>query len=264
MVKHPPLQLSDIHLAFGGLRVLNGVSFSLQPAELLAVVGPNGAGKTSVLNCISGLYRPTSGNILFNGGDVSAWPPHRRAAAGIARTFQHVELFRHLTVLDNLLVGRHAHTSGRIIREAWYSPSTRRQEVAQRRRAEEVLDFVELQHFRKQVAGDLPYGTQKLVGFARALAMDPHVLLLDEPSAGLARGEKEDLSRFILRAKHQLHLPMLWVEHDMQMVADLADRLLVLHHGEPIAEGVPDQVLADARVIEVYLGRPVVGSPRTK
>lgn len=255
MASPAALRMESVSLAFGGLQVLNDVSLAVLPGELLAVVGPNGAGKTSALNCMSGLYRPSRGRILLGDLDITALPPHRRAAAGLARTFQHVELFRHMTVLDNLLVGRHAHTPWRLPAEGLFLPSVRRQEAAQRRVVERVIEFVELERFRKQVAAALPYGMQKLVGFARALAMEPGVLLLDEPSAGLNRDEKEDLARFILRIRHELRLPMIWVEHDMQMVADLADRLHVLDYGETVLSGPPDAVLADPRVVEIYLGK---------
>jgi branched-chain amino acid transport system ATP-binding protein len=248
------LVVENVGLRFGGLVVLDGVSFAVEPGELFALIGPNGAGKTSVFNCISGLYRPQTGRVRFRGRDLLGRKPHDIARAGVARTFQHGELFPHLTVLENLLVGRHALFRTFVLAEAIFTRGVRRQEVAHRRAAEEILDFVELARYRHTAVAALPFGLQKLVGFARALALEPKLLLLDEPSAGLNRDEREDLARFILRIKHELAIPMVWIEHDMQMVADLADRIFVLDYGRPLAEGPPDQVLGDPRVIAAYLG----------
>ncbi len=248
------LVLDDISLNFGGLRVLDGLHLDTRPGEILALIGPNGAGKTSVLNCISGIYRPAGGRIVFEGDEITGLKPHSVARRGIARTFQHAELFPHLSVLDNLLIGRHTRFKTNLFSEGIFFGSVRRQEIAHRQRVEEILDFVELQRYRKQPVAALPFGTQKVAGFARALAMEPKLLLLDEPSAGLNREEKEDLARFILRIKHEIGITMLWVEHDMQMVADLADRIYVVDYGSFVTEGPPEEVLADPRVVEVYLG----------
>jgi branched-chain amino acid transport system ATP-binding protein len=248
------LALTGVGLRFGGLVVLDDVSVSVERGELLALIGPNGAGKTSLLNCISGLYRPSAGEIRFRGQDLVGLRPHRIASLGIARTFQHGELFSHLTVVENLLVGRHARMQSSLLGEAWFSPAVRREEVAHREAAERILDFVELGRHRHTLVSALPFGRQKLAGFARALAMEPAVLLLDEPSAGLNRDEREDLARFILRIKHELGLPIIWIEHDMQMVADLADRLHVLDYGRTLAAGTADEVLRDPRVVAAYLG----------
>src|SRR4051812_44251437 len=249
------LELRELHLAFGGLKVLEGISFALGAGELLALIGPNGAGKTSVLNCICGIYRPDRGDVLFNGQRITGAAPHAIARLGMARTFQHGELLPHLSVLDNLLIGRHTRLATGFVAQALFLPSARAAERAQREAAERILEFVELERYRHQAVGTLGFGTQKIVGFARALALEPKVLLLDEPSAGLNREEREDLARYILRIKHELGIAMVWVEHDMQMVADLADRLYVLDYGVPLASGAPDAVLKDPRVIEAYIGR---------
>ena len=249
------IALDRVSLAFGGLTVLEDVSFRARGGELLALIGPNGAGKTSVLNCICGLYRPSSGSIHFGTGEVTGAKPHHIARLGIARTFQHGELFAHMTVIENLLVARHARFATGIFAEGLYLPAVRNAEVEHRRRVEEVLEFVELERYRHREVGALPFGLQKVVGFARALAMEPKALLLDEPSAGLNRDEREDLARHILRIRHELGIAMLWVEHDMQMVADLADRLFVLNYGEAITDGPPETVLADPRVVAAYMGK---------
>ena len=249
------LAVENVTLRFGGLVVLDDVSLAIERGELFALIGPNGAGKTSVFNCISGLYRPAAGRIQFQGHDVVGMKPHDIARLGVARTFQHGELFPHLTVVENLLVGRHTRIRNSLVGEALFSRRVREQEVEHRRVVEEILDFVELGRHRHTTVASLPFGMQKLVGFARALAIEPKLLLLDEPSAGLNRDEREDLARFILRIQHELGIPMIWIEHDMQMVADLADRIFVLDYGKPLAQGTPDEVLNDPRVIAAYLGQ---------
>lgn len=248
------LALSGVSLSFGGLHVLKDVSLEARAGELLALIGPNGAGKTSVLNCISGLYRPQRGSIAFGGRELTAMKPHDIAALGIGRTFQHGELFSHMSVVDNLLVARHALIPTGLLGDALFVGKARRLELEHRRRVEEILEFVELERYRHHAVDGLPFGVQKIVGFARALAAEPKVLLLDEPSAGLNREEREDLARFILRIRHELPVAMVWVEHDMQMVADLADRICVLEAGTPIAAGAPEAVLKDPRVVAAYLG----------
>ncbi|MGQ0544601.1 MAG: ABC transporter ATP-binding protein [Betaproteobacteria bacterium] len=248
------LALRSVSLAFGGLKVLEDVSFSARPGELVALIGPNGAGKTSVLNCISGIYRASAGQVRFGDRELTHEKPHTIARLGVARTFQHGELFGHMTVVENLLVARHARIRTSVLGEGLFSFNVRSEESRHRRVVEEVLEFVELERYRHQRVDGLPFGVQKIVGFARALAMAPQALLLDEPSAGLNREEREDLARHILRIRHELGVAMLWVEHDMQMVADLADRICVLDYGRLIAEGTPQAVLADPRVVEAYLG----------
>ncbi len=249
------LEVEGLALRFGGLTVLDGVTFAVEPAELFALIGPNGAGKTSVLNCISGIYRG-SGRIRFRGRDIAGIRPKAAARLGIARTFQHVELFAHMSVLDNIMTGRHARFRTNPLQEALFLPAVRREEVRHRSAIERIIEFVELESVRHAQAGALPFGIQKIVGLARALALEPALLLLDEPSAGLTRDERDDLARFILRIKHELKLPMVWIEHDMQMVADLADRIHVLNYGRTLASGPAETVLNDPEVIRAYLGRP--------
>jgi branched-chain amino acid transport system ATP-binding protein len=252
------LAIENLKLRFGGLTVLDGVSFAVEPGELFALIGPNGAGKTSVFNCISGLYRG-DGRILFRGEDISRRAPYDIARLGLARTFQHGELFAHMSVLENLMAGRHARVKTNPLAEMLFLPAVRREEVRHREAVERILDFVELERFRHAQVGALPFGIQKIVGFARALALEPALLLLDEPSAGLNRDEREDLARFILRIKHNLGIAMIWIEHDMQMVADLADRLHVLNYGRTLASGVPQDVLGNPEVVAAYLGRTAGG-----
>ena len=247
------LAIEGLSLRFGGLTVLDNVSFAVEPGELMALIGPNGAGKTSVLNCISGIYRG-SGAIRFRGADIAGRAPHEIARLGVARTFQHGELFAQMSVLENLLTGRHARIDTNPLAEMLFLPSVRRAEVAHRAAIERIIDLVELERFRHAPVGGLPFGVQKIVGFARALALEPTVMLLDEPSAGLNREEREDLARFILRIKHELKMTIVWIEHDMQMIADLADRIHVLDYGRTIADGAPDVVLSDPDVLVAYLG----------
>jgi branched-chain amino acid transport system ATP-binding protein len=249
------LTLDALTLRFGGLVVLDGVSLAVEPGELFALIGPNGAGKTSVLNCISGLYRGR-GAIRFREHGIAGRRPHEIARLGLARTFQHGELFPHMTVLDNLLTGRHARIRTNPLSEMLFLPSVRREEVLHREAVERIIEFVELERYRHARVAGLPFGIQKIVGFARALALEPALMMLDEPSAGLNRDEREHLARFILRIKHELAITMIWIEHDMQMVADLADRIHVLDYGRTLAEGPPQDVLRDERVVAAYIGRP--------
>jgi branched-chain amino acid transport system ATP-binding protein len=247
------LVVDHLSLRFGGLTVLDDISFEVRPGELFALIGPNGAGKTSALNCVSGIYRG-DGAIRFRGESINGLAPHVIAARGLARTFQHGELFGQMSVLDNLLTGRHTRIKTNPLAEMLFLPGVRRAEIAHRAAVERIIDIVDLERYRHAPVGSLPFGTQKIVGFARALALDPALILLDEPSAGLNREEREDLARYILRIKHELKLPMIWIEHDMQMIADLADRIHVLDYGRTIAEGDPDTVLNDPRVRAAYLG----------
>ena len=247
------LDIENLTLRFGGLVVLDNVSLAVEKGELLALIGPNGAGKTSVFNCISGLY-PGEGRIRFRGEPLLGKKPHDIAALGVARTFQHGELFPQMSVVDNLLTGRHPRIRGNVVAEMLFLPSIRAEEMRQREAIEKIIEFVELERYRHMPVGGLPFGTQKLIGFARALANEPAILLLDEPSAGLNREEREDLARFILRIKHTLGIAMIWIEHDMQMVADLADRIHVLDYGRTLVSGPADAVLKDEKVVAAYLG----------
>jgi len=252
------LAVEHLSLRFGGLAVLNDVSLHVEARELLALIGPNGAGKTSVLNCISGIYRG-QGAILLRGQDINGRPPHEIARLGIARTFQHAEVFPQMTVLENLLTGRHARIATTMLAEMFFLPAVRREELRHREAVEKVLAFVGLAPYRHAPVGALPFGVQKLVGFARALALEPVLLLLDEPSAGLNRTEREELARLILRIKDELGLAMIWIEHDMQMVADLADRLHVLDYGRTLGIGSAAEVLNNPAVITAYIGtRPAI------
>lgn len=254
------LEIRDLTLRFGGLMALNGVSLKAADGELVAIVGPNGAGKTALLNCINGVYRPGAGRIILDGKDITDVPADRIALARVGRAFQHAELFPHMTVTENLLVGRHLLMRTGLFSGAFYFGRAQREEAEQRKSIERIIDFFELYRYRDAPAASLPYGVQKLVGVARALALEPKLLLLDEPSTGLMREEKENFARFLLRIRHELRLSMLWVEHDMQMVTELADRIVVLNQGEIIANGLPDHVRKLPRVIEAYLGADAAGA----
>jgi len=250
----PLLDVSNITLRFGGVTAINDVSFDVQPEELFAIIGPNGAGKTSIFNTISQVYRPQEGDIRFEGQSVMGTRPDKVAELGIARTFQNIELFPQMNVIDNLLTGRHIRMSGSIFNGAVWLGKAKREEIENRRKVEDIIDFLEIEQWRKHPVALLPYGFQKRVELGRALAMEPKLLLLDEPVAGMNLEETEDMARFILDIKRELNIPMIMVEHDMGLVMDIADRVMVLDFGERIAMGTPDEVQANPDVIAAYLG----------
>jgi len=248
------LSIKNLRLSFGGIKALRGVSFSVPKGAIYSLIGPNGAGKTTILNCVSGLCRPDSGAILYNGKAIAGLKPDRIARAGVSRTFQNIELFSHMTTLDNLLLGRHRHMGYGILRGALLSLAARGEETAQRRKVEEIIDFLDLQWARDRFVAGLPYGVQKLVEIGRALAMEPGLLLLDEPSAGMNAEEKQDLIFRIRDIRDDLGITVILVEHDMRMIATISDRVLALNYGEVISEGSPAEVQSHPEVKKAYLG----------
>jgi branched-chain amino acid transport system ATP-binding protein len=251
------LEFDDVHLAFGAVRAVNGVSFTVEEDELFAVIGPNGAGKTSIFNVLSGVYKPQRGKVALHGTSLIGKRPPAIAALGIARTFQNIELFSNLTVLDNLMLGRHLHIRyGTLAALAWVGRA-RNEELRHRAVVEEIVDFLELEQWRKLPVGLLPYGVQKRVELGRALAMEPKLLLLDEPVAGMNLEETEDMARFILDIRDELKVPIVMVEHDMGLVMDIADRVMVIDFGEQIATGIPSEIQRNPAVIHAYLGGEV-------
>ncbi len=251
----PILEVAQVSLRFGGVRALTDVSFSVERGELFSIIGPNGAGKTSMVNCISGRYRPTEGRVLFEGADITTMKPNHRADLGIGRTFQNLALFGHMSVLDNILVGRHHLLKNNFVTGMLYwIGGAQKEELAHRREVEDIIDFLEIQHIRKAPAGTLPYGLRKRVELARAIALKPKLILLDEPMAGMNLEEKEDMARYIVDLNEEWGMTVIMIEHDMGVVMDISHRVIVLDFGRRIAEGTPEQVLADPHVKRAYLG----------
>ena len=251
----PLLEIHDIHLAFAGVKAIDGVSLTVHRGEVFAVIGPNGAGKTSIFNCVSGVYHPQRGSISFKGRDLLGMRPDRVADLGVARTFQNIELFPQLTVLDNLMLGRHQHlhygTPAAMLRIG----KAAREEARNRAVVEGIVEFLDIQQHRKSFVAMLPYGIQKRVELGRALAMAPRLLLLDEPAAGMNREETEDMARFITDIRHELGIGIVLVDHDMHLVMDLADTVLAIDFGRPIAVGTPHEIQSNQDVIRAYLGQ---------
>jgi len=252
------LRVEGVHLSFGGVAALTGINLEVRQSEILAIIGPNGAGKTSLLNCISGLYKPQRGRIVFNDGeqehDLIKKRPHQIARLGIARSFQNIELFRHMTVLDNLLAGCHIHMKSGLLSSLVYWGPAQREQIAFREFVEDIIDLLEIESIRNKKVGTLAYGLQKRVELGRALAMKPAILLLDEPMAGMNTEEKEDMARFILDINEEHGVTIMLIEHDMGVVMDISDRIAVLNFGQKIGEGTPDEVRSNPLVIQAYLG----------
>jgi branched-chain amino acid transport system ATP-binding protein len=252
------LDVRGLGVGFKGLRALERVDLSVPAGALSALVGPNGAGKSTLLNAIGGFVGVATGAIRLDGHEIQGLAPHHVAALGVGRAFQFVELFRHMSVLDNLMLGRHRHMRAGVLAGAVFLGRSRREQVRHRASVEAVVEFLELERHRHAMVDALPFGIQKLVSIGRALATEPRLLLLDEPSSGMNRDEKEHLARFLLRIKHELSVTMLWVEHDLELVADLADEVTVLDFGQRIAAGPPAVALREPRVIDAYLGADFV------
>ncbi|MCP4020251.1 MAG: ABC transporter ATP-binding protein [Desulfobacteraceae bacterium] len=250
------LSIEDVSLSFGGLEVLSDVSFSVEPGEIFAIIGPNGAGKTSILNVISGFYRPTKGSVAFNNKNMDRLSADKRAALGLGRTFQNIALYHGMSVLDNIKLGAHSLLNTGLFSALFYWGAAHKEEIRLRKEIEEeVIDFLEIESIRKKPVGSLAYGLQKRVELARALAMRPKILLMDEPVAGMNAEETEDMARFILDIKEEHNTTIVLIEHDMKMIMDISDRVLVLNFGHTLACGTPLEVQKHPRVIEAYLGQ---------
>ena len=253
-------EAQNISVKFGGLRALEQVSFKVNKGEVFSIIGPNGAGKTTIFNCINRYYNLDEGSFIFKDKDISKISPHMVPELGIARTFQNIELFANTTVIDNLLLGRHRHRRTNLLTETLFTRSVRRQEIESREKAEDIIDFLDLQPYRNQIVVNLPYGVQKTVELARALTMEPELLLLDEPSSGMNMEEREDLAFWIMDIKEELGITILLVEHNMKFVNQLSDRLLALDFGAVIAQGTPKEVLENPEVMKAYLGEEDVSA----
>lgn len=250
------LHIDDVSLSFGGIRALQHVSFKVDEGSIFAVIGPNGAGKTSLINSINGFYRPQEGRIILQGDDISDTPPYERAKLGISRTFQNIALYTNATVLDNLMAARHIHMNkSNMFAGALFKGRAEREEIAHRRFVEDIIDFLEMEHIRKSLVGTLSYGLRKRVELGRALALEPTLLLLDEPMAGMNVEEKEDMARFILDIHEQQATTIMLIEHDIGLVMDICEHIVVLDFGIKIGEGSPEEIRQDEAVIQAYLGQ---------
>ncbi len=252
--KRADLKVDHLTLSFGGVMALNDVNFEVQTGELFSLIGPNGAGKTSLLNCLTGFYRPQAGRIVFNGEDITHLPTHSLVGRGVGRTFQNIELFPGMTVLSNMLLARHSHCGYGLGGALMFLPSVRREEIRHRVVVEDLIDFLEMQAIRKKPVGSLPYGLRKRVELGRALALEPKLLVLDEPFAGMNLEEKEDMVRFLVELNRQWGQTMMLVEHDMSIVMTISEKVMVLNFGEKLAEGTPETVLNNPEVVRAYLG----------
>jgi branched-chain amino acid transport system ATP-binding protein len=251
------LEIRNLSLSFGGIMALNDIDLQVHTGELVAVIGPNGAGKTSLLNCITGFYRPQKGNISFNGRDITHLPTHELVHVGIGRTFQNIELFPGMTVLSNMLLARHNHCNYQFTLACLFSSSVRNEEIRHRQVLEELIDFLEMQAIRKKKVSSLPYGLMKRVELGRALALEPALLILDEPFAGMNLEEKEDMVRFLTELNRSWGQTMILVEHDMSIIMSISQRIIVLNFGEKLAEGTPDEIRSHPEVIKAYLGESI-------
>ena len=248
------LKFDNISLSFGGITALKNVSFDVKENSITSIIGPNGAGKTSIFNCISGIYTPDSGKIIFDDKEITNMRPNKIAELGIARTFQNIELFENLSVLENILTGVHRRLDYGVLSGLFYSSKAKKAELYARKEAEDIIDFLEIEEYRYSYVMSLPYGIQKRVELGRALALAPKLILLDEPAAGMNNEETEDIARFIIDINEELNISVLLVDHDMNMVTDIAHQITVLNFGEKIADGTPNQVVENASVIEAYVG----------
>ena len=253
------LEVTDLSMQFGGISAITDLTFQMKEGEIFALIGPNGAGKSTVFNCISGIYKPTRGQVIFEGEDITNLKPHRIARKGIARTFQNIALFRNMTVLDNLLLGRNPYLRAGVIRGGFFWGNAVREELTARLAVEKLIDFLEIESVRKKPVGTLPFGIQRRVELGRAMALAPRLLLLDEPVSGMNVEETEDMARFILDINEEFGMTILLVEHDMGVVMDISDHILVINFGEKVAEGDPDTIGKDPDVIKAYLGEEAHG-----
>jgi branched-chain amino acid transport system ATP-binding protein len=247
-------QAEDISIRFGGIRAVDAVSFQVEPGEVFSIIGPNGAGKTTIFNLISRIYQPTAGRLVFDGQDITRTPAHRIAGLGIARTFQNIELFTNATLLQNLLIGRHCHAQASFLAQLGFLPSARREEITHREKVEDVIAFLDLERYRDTLIANLPYGVRKVVELGRALCTEPRLLLLDEPSSGLNLEETEVMGFWIDDIKKDLGITVIMVEHDMNLVRQVSDRVMALNYGRMMALGTPTEVQSHPEVIRAYIG----------